>query len=33
MMKVMEEESSLLQYWAQEGLERLGLNMIYLKPE
>lgn len=33
MMKVMEEDSSLLQYWAQEGLERLGLNMIYLKPE
>lgn len=33
MMKVMEENSSLLQYWAQEGLERLGLNMVYLKPE
>jgi HEAT repeat protein len=33
MMKVMEEDSSLLQYWAQEGLERLGLNMVYLKPE
>jgi len=33
MMKVMEEESSLLQYWAKEGLERLGLDMIYIKPE
>lgn len=33
MMKVMEEKSSLLQHWAQEGLERLGLDMIYIKPE
>lgn len=33
MMKVMEEDSSLLQHWAQEGLERLGLNMVYIKPE
>jgi HEAT repeat protein len=33
MMKVMQEDSALLQYWAQEGLERLGLNMVYLKPE
>ncbi len=32
MMKVMEEESSLLQYWAKEGLERLGLDMVYIKP-
>jgi HEAT repeat protein len=32
MMKVMDEESSLLQYWAQEGLEKLGLNMVYIKP-
>jgi HEAT repeat protein len=33
MMKVMGEDSSLLQHWAQEGLERLGLDMIYIKPE
>ncbi|NTU55413.1 MAG: HEAT repeat domain-containing protein [Anaerolineales bacterium] len=33
MMKVMEEDSSLLQYWAKEGLDRLGLDMIYIKPE
>jgi HEAT repeat protein len=33
MMKVMDEDSSLLQHWAQEGLERLGLDMIYIKPE
>ncbi len=33
MMKVMQEDSALLQYWAQEGLERLGLDMVYLKPD
>jgi HEAT repeat protein len=33
MMKVMEEDSVLLQHWAKEGLERLGLDMIYIKPE
>jgi hypothetical protein len=32
MMKSLSEESALLQYWAQEGLNRLGLNMIYIKP-
>jgi HEAT repeat protein len=32
MMKVMQEDSALLQHWAQEGLERLGLDMIYIKP-
>ncbi|MBK9927940.1 MAG: HEAT repeat domain-containing protein [Anaerolineales bacterium] len=32
MMKVMEEESVLLQHWAKEGLERLGLDMVYIKP-
>jgi HEAT repeat protein len=33
MMQVMEEESVLLQHWAREGLERLGLDMVYIKPE
>jgi HEAT repeat protein len=33
MMKVMGENSSLLQHWAKEGLDRLGLDMIYIKPE
>lgn len=33
MMKVMEEDSALLQHWAKEGLDRLGLDMIYLKPD
>jgi len=32
MMQVMEEESVLLQHWAREGLERLGLDMVYIKP-
>ncbi len=32
MMQVMEEESVLLQHWAKEGLERLGLDMVYIKP-
>ena len=31
MMQVMEEDSVLLQHWAQEGLERLGLDMVYIK--
>jgi len=33
MMKVMGEDSSLLQHWAKEGLDRLGLDMIYIKPK
>ena len=32
MMKVMDEDSALLQHWAKEGLERLGLDMVYIKP-
>ena len=32
MMQVMEEGSVLLQHWAKEGLERLGLDMVYIKP-
>jgi HEAT repeat protein len=32
MMKSLSEDSAVLQYWAQEGLERLGLDMVYLKP-
>ena len=33
MMTVMGEDSSLLQHWAKEGLDRLGMDMIYIKPE
>lgn len=32
MMKCLGEESAFLQYWAQEGLQRLGLDMVYMKP-
>jgi hypothetical protein len=33
MMKAIEEESALLRFWAEEGLNRLGLDMVYIKPE
>jgi HEAT repeat protein len=33
LMAALEEDSALLQHWAEEGLERLGLNMVYIKPE
>jgi hypothetical protein len=26
-------DSAVMQYWAQVGLERLGLNMVYLSPD
>lgn len=32
MMKALNDESAVLQYWAQDGLERLGLDMVYIKP-
>jgi HEAT repeat protein len=32
LMKAMSEESAVLEYWAQIGLERLGLDMVYIKP-
>jgi HEAT repeat protein len=33
MLKATEQDSAMLNYWAQEGLERLGLNMVYITPE
>jgi HEAT repeat protein len=33
MLKATETDSAILNYWAREGLERLGLDMIYIKPE
>jgi len=33
LMAALEDDSVMLQHWAEEGLERLGLNMVYLKPE
>jgi HEAT repeat protein len=32
MMKCLNADSALLQYWAREGLTRLGLDMVYVKP-
>ena len=32
LLKARDEESALMQYWAGEGLERLGLTMVYMKP-
>jgi len=31
MMEVMKEDSALLQHWAKEGLDHLGLDMVYIK--
>lgn len=33
LMAALEEDSVSMQFWAEDGLERLGLNMVYLKPE
>jgi len=33
MLKATDEDSAMLNYWVKEGLERLGLNMVYIKPE
>ena len=33
MMKAMDSDSAMLNYWAKEGIERLGLNMVYIKPD
>lgn len=33
MMKAMDQDSAAAHYWAQQGLEMLGLNMVYLRPE
>jgi HEAT repeat protein len=32
MMDALSDESAIIQYWAKEGLDRLGLNMVYVKP-
>jgi len=33
LMKGLEEESIMVNYWSEEGLTRLGLDMVYMKPE
>jgi HEAT repeat protein len=32
MIESMSENSVMLQYWAESGLEKMGVNMVYLKP-
>jgi HEAT repeat protein len=32
-MNVMENDSVLVRYWAEQGLENLGVGMVYFKPE
>lgn len=33
LMNLLQEDSAVLGHWAEVGLERLGLNMVYIKPE
>jgi HEAT repeat protein len=33
LMKILGEDSSVMQYWAEHGLDKLGLGMVYIKPE
>ena len=33
LMNAFEEDSLAINYWAEEGLNRLGLDMVYMKPE
>jgi len=32
MIEALGESSAMLGYWAEKGLERLGVNMVYIKP-
>jgi HEAT repeat protein len=32
-MQAMQQDSPAMHYWAEQGLERLGLGMVYIKPE
>lgn len=33
LMAALEEDSALIRHWAEEGLEKLGLDMVYMKLE
>jgi len=33
LMKTFEQDSAIAQYWAERGLDKLGLGMIYIQPE
>jgi hypothetical protein len=32
MMKALDDDSAVIQHWAREGLERLGLDLVFMKP-
>ena len=32
LMNAIESDSALMQYWAEHGLDKLGLGMVYIKP-
>jgi HEAT repeat protein len=33
LFKLLDEESTLLRYWAEEGLNKMGVGMMFFKPE
>jgi HEAT repeat protein len=33
LMEAMQQDSPAMHYWAEQGLDRLGLGMVYIKPE
>jgi HEAT repeat protein len=33
LFKVLEEDSTLIRYWAEEGLQKMGVGMVFLKPD
>jgi HEAT repeat protein len=33
LLKAIKQDSALMQYWAEQGLDKLGLGMIYIQPE
>lgn len=32
MMKALDDDSAVIQHWAREGLEKLGLDLVFIKP-
>jgi HEAT repeat protein len=33
LMQAIQQDSALMTYWAEQGLDKLGLGMVYLKPD
>jgi HEAT repeat protein len=33
LFKLLDEDSTLLRYWAEEGLNKMGIGMVFFKPE